>query len=69
MPVFFISHGGGPWPYVAGMREQFAITEAALNDLPLNLPAKPKAILVITGHWETEKFTVSTIQSMFRRQL
>lgn len=63
MPVFFISHGGGPWPYVAGMREQFAITEAALNDLPLNLPAKPKAILVITGHWETEKFTVSTAEN------
>lgn len=63
MPVFFISHGGGPWPYVEGMREKFAITEAELNKLPANLPAKPKAILVITGHWEAPKFTVSTAEN------
>ena len=63
MPVFFISYGGGPWPYVDGMPEQFAITEAALNKLPLNLPTKPKAILVITGHWEANKFTVPTAEN------
>jgi aromatic ring-opening dioxygenase catalytic subunit (LigB family) len=60
MPVIFISHGGGPWPWVEGLRQQFAVTEQALRQLPAQLPAAPKAILVITGHWEEPGFTVST---------
>ncbi|MDB5821604.1 MAG: dioxygenase [Herminiimonas sp.] len=60
MPVLFISHGGGPWPWVDGLREQFAVTENALRQLPAQLPAAPTAILVITGHWEERNFTVST---------
>jgi len=59
-PTFFVSHGGGPWPWVDGMREQFALTEREFRRLPELLPATPKAILVITGHWEAEEFTVST---------
>jgi aromatic ring-opening dioxygenase catalytic subunit (LigB family) len=60
MPVVFVSHGGGPWPYVEGMRQMFAKTERELRTLPGRLPAKPKAVLVITGHWEAPAFTVST---------
>ncbi len=63
MPTFFISHGGGPWPDVEGLREQFSITEAELKKLPLTLPARPEAILVITGHWEAPQFTVSTAEN------
>jgi aromatic ring-opening dioxygenase catalytic subunit (LigB family) len=59
-PTLFISHGGGPWPYIEDMRQRFAVTEAELAKLPASLPAKPKAILVITGHWEEPQFTVST---------
>lgn len=59
-PTFFISHGGGPWPYIEDMRQRFAVTAAELAKLPSTLPAKPKAILMITGHWETPQFTVST---------
>lgn len=59
-PVFFISHGGGPWSYIDGLRAQYAVTEAALKNLPQTLPERPKAILVITGHWEAPVFTVST---------
>jgi aromatic ring-opening dioxygenase catalytic subunit (LigB family) len=61
-PTFFISHGGGPWPYIEDMRQRFAVTAAELAKLPATLPAKPKAILMITGHWEAPKFTVSTSQ-------
>lgn len=61
-PTFFLSHGGGPWPFIDGVRDQYAITEAAFRDLPQRLPAKPKAILVITGHWEERIFTVSTAE-------
>lgn len=61
-PVFFISHGGGPWPYINGVREQYAVTEAAIRALPQSLPARPNAVLVITGHWEESIFTVSTAE-------
>ena len=47
MPVYFLSHGGGPWPYVEGMRQQFAKTEHEFMALPGRLPATPKAVLVI----------------------
>ena len=62
MPVYFLSHGGGPWPYVDGMRQMFAETERQFKALPGRLPAKPKAVLVITGHWEEAEFTVSTAE-------
>jgi aromatic ring-opening dioxygenase catalytic subunit (LigB family) len=61
-PTFFISHGGGPWPYIEDMRQRFAVTAAELAKLSATLPAKPKAILMITGHWEAPQFTVSTSQ-------
>jgi aromatic ring-opening dioxygenase catalytic subunit (LigB family) len=38
----------------------YAKTERELSALPGRLPGKPKAVLVISGHWEAEDFTVST---------
>jgi aromatic ring-opening dioxygenase catalytic subunit (LigB family) len=60
LPTLFVSHGGGPWPFVDGMREMFARTAQAFAALPARLPQKPKAVLVITGHWEAAQFSVST---------
>jgi aromatic ring-opening dioxygenase catalytic subunit (LigB family) len=60
MPALFISHGGGPWPFIEAMRAEFAKTEAWLRALPGTLPRPPKAILSISGHWEEERFTVSS---------
>lgn len=60
LPTLFVSHGGGPWPFVDGMREMFARTAQAFQALPASLPLKPKAVLVITGHWEAPQFSVST---------
>lgn len=62
MPVYFVSHGGGPWPHVESMRQQFARTEREFRSLPSRLPAKPRAVLVISGHWEADTFTVSTAE-------
>ena len=59
-PVFFISHGGGPWPWMDGMKQAYEKTATEFAHLPELLPAKPKAILVVTAHWESEGFTVST---------
>lgn len=60
LPVYFLSHGGGPWPYVDQMRDMFAHTAREFAALPGRLQSKPKAILVISGHWEAPEFTVST---------
>lgn len=62
LPTLFISHGGGPWPYVPEMKAQFVRTAKWLTDLPSTLPEKPKAILSISGHWEEEIFTVSSAE-------
>lgn len=59
-PTLFISHGGGPWPWVDDMKAQFARTAQWLSQLPRTLPEKPKAILSVSGHWEDERFAVST---------
>ena len=59
-PTLFVSHGGGPWPFVDGMREMFAKTAKEFAALPGRLPERPTAVLVITGHWEAAEFSVST---------
>jgi len=59
-PVYFISHGGGPWPWIEQMRGMYARTASEFAALPKRLPSTPKAILVVSGHWEAGEFTVST---------
>jgi aromatic ring-opening dioxygenase catalytic subunit (LigB family) len=60
-PTFFLSHGGGPWPFMDGdYRRAHAKLEASLQTLPATLPEKPKAILMISAHWEEAAFTVMT---------
>ena len=60
-PTFFLSHGGGPWPFMDGdYRRAHAKLEASLQALPATLPEKPKAILMISAHWEEDAFTVMT---------
>jgi len=60
LPVLFISHGGGPWPYVDTLKQMYVRTEKELRQLPARLPARPKAVVVISGHWEAAQFSVST---------
>lgn len=61
MPTFFLSHGGGPWPYMNGpMRDNHAWLEQALAAIPDQLPQAPKAVLVVSGHWEEPRFTLSS---------
>lgn len=58
LPTYFISHGGGPWPWVPPMREFFAPLEASLKQMVADVGAKPKAILMISGHWEEENVAI-----------
>jgi aromatic ring-opening dioxygenase catalytic subunit (LigB family) len=59
LPTYFVSHGGGPWPY---MKEQlggeYDRLESSLADIPRQLGARPEAVVVVSGHWEAPEFAV-----------
>lgn len=60
-PTYFISHGGGPWPYMTGpFRDNFARLEQSLKDIAAELKEKPTAVVAITGHWEAPEFRVGS---------
>ena len=59
LPTYFISHGGGPWPWMKKeMGDTYAQLEAALADMPRQIGRTPKAILMVSAHWEASAFTV-----------
>lgn len=60
LPTLFVSHGGGPWPYIDEMKKLFAKTAIEFSRIPATLPIKPNAILMVSGHWEEPEFTVAT---------
>jgi aromatic ring-opening dioxygenase catalytic subunit (LigB family) len=62
-PAIFIPHGGGPcffmdWSW--GPADTWHKTQSFLEGLAATLPAPPKAIVVVSGHWEEPAFTAST---------
>jgi aromatic ring-opening dioxygenase catalytic subunit (LigB family) len=59
LPTYFISHGGGPWPWMKKeMGNAYAQLEAALADMPRQIGRTPEAILMVSAHWEAPAFTV-----------
>lgn len=60
MPVYFISHGGGPWPWVEEWQPMYAALNESLQHLPSELPSTPKAVLMVSAHWITDEITVGT---------
>lgn len=56
LPTFFISHGGGPWPWLKKEMPFYGQIEASLIDIPKQLPQKPKLILMVSAHWEENGF-------------
>ncbi|MPW45040.1 DODA-type extradiol aromatic ring-opening family dioxygenase [Acinetobacter guerrae] len=60
-PVFFVSHGGGPWPWMPDyLNTVYANLAQSLGDLLDSVLVRPKAILMISAHWEAPEFTVQT---------
>ena len=51
-PTLFLSHGGGPWPWLMKEMPFFDQLNDFLKALPSKLPEQPKALLIISGHWE-----------------
>ena len=58
LPTYFISHGGGPWPYMQDMRQMMRTLELALQDMPRQIGVTPQAVLVVSGHWEEPEFSI-----------
>ena len=61
-PALFLPHGGGPcffmdWTW--GPADTWHATQRFLEGLAASLPAPPKALLVVSGHWEEPAFTAS----------
>ena len=62
-PSIFIPHGGGPcffmdWTW--GPADTWLATQRFLEGLVATLPATPKALLVVSCHWEQPAFTASS---------
>ena len=64
LPTLFIPHGGGPCFFMEpawGLpKDAWDGMAAYRRDLPAALGVKPKALLVVSGHWEAERPTVNT---------
>ncbi len=61
-PALYIPHGGGPWPFVdgLGLPGTWDRLRTYLEQLGETLPTPPKALLVISAHWEEAVPTVMT---------
>ena len=63
-PAIYVPHGGGPWPFVdlGGFipARDIETMRAYFEALPTQLPARPKALLVASAHWEQALPTVMT---------
>ncbi len=63
MPVVYIPHGGGPWPFVdvgIGDRAELDALAGYLRGLAGVPPARPRAVLAVSAHWEERVPTVMT---------
>lgn len=65
LPTYFIPHGAGPcffMEWTRGPADTWDKTADWLKALLAGLPERPKAILAISGHWETPVFTVGSAE-------
>ncbi len=61
LPTYYVSHGGGPWPWMKDLMPfDMSALEASLQAIPGEVGATPRAVLVVSAHWETPRFTVQT---------
>ena len=60
LPTYYVSHGGGPWPWIKDEMPYFDVLEASLRAMPGEIGSTPEAVLVVTAHWEAPAFTVQT---------
>ena len=62
-PTFYLPHGGGPCFSMEDPRGMWSSMAAFLRGLVATLPEKPKAVVIVSGHWEERGFAVNTAPS------
>ena len=63
MPTLFVPHGAGPCFFMDwNPRDAWDATAAWLRGIPASLPAPPKAILLVSGHWLAPQATVGATE-------
>jgi aromatic ring-opening dioxygenase catalytic subunit (LigB family) len=63
VPVVYVPHGGGPWPFVDvgfGEPESYARLATYLRGLASVPKTPPRGLLVVSAHWEAAIPTVTT---------
>lgn len=61
LPTYFLSHGGGPWPWLKAERgSMYDRLEASLHDVRRELGEAPRAVLMVSGHWEADHYLLSS---------
>jgi aromatic ring-opening dioxygenase catalytic subunit (LigB family) len=63
MPVVYVPHGGGPWPFVEtgiGSKAELDTLAEYLRSLPTLPERTPTALLVVSAHWEESVPTITT---------
>jgi aromatic ring-opening dioxygenase catalytic subunit (LigB family) len=60
LPSYYIPHGGGPCFFMDDPAGSWNGMAAFLRSLPESLSTRPQAILIISGHWETVGFTLTS---------
>lgn len=63
LPTLFIPHGGGPWPvldvpFIPAHERQ--LLASYLRSIISSLSVRPRAVLVVSAHWEASVPTVQT---------
>lgn len=53
-PTFYLPHGGGPCFFMDDPAGTWTGMRMFLETIPARLPRRPDAILVVSGHWETD---------------
>jgi aromatic ring-opening dioxygenase catalytic subunit (LigB family) len=59
LPTYYIPHGGGPWPFMPERAAELPGLTAFLRGLLADVGTTPRAIVVISGHWEEPLPTVT----------
>ena len=63
MPAVYLPHGGGPWPFVDvgfGAKSELDALATYLRSIRQLPPTPPKALLIVSAHWEEPRPTVMT---------
>jgi aromatic ring-opening dioxygenase catalytic subunit (LigB family) len=60
LPTYYIPHGGGPWPFLPERAAELTGLTAFLRGVLADAGTTPRAIVVISGHWEEPIPTVSS---------